>query len=907
MLSIRDCKTEYKVNPQCVDCPQPRFSWKIESDKKGVRQISFRIVVMSENRLMWDSGTVFSSESRFIKYAGLDLKSRQQLNWCVTVTAEDENGVAETATGRIHYFGMGLLSASDWICKWIEPETYYNREEFAPCPYLRKSFDIKKPVKKAVVYQTAHGLYNSFVNGESITDDRFNPGLTSYYYRIQYQVYDITPLLLQGKNVWSVILADGWWRGSALRNNFGYRLHFFGQIEIEYTDGTKETIITDESFRHSTGGLLKSDMKSGDIFDASAEPDGWKNPDFDDCSWEFVHAAPEHTDAELIASRSVPVREKETFTAKEFRDSQGRRCLDFGQNIAGYVKMKIRGCKQGQVIRLTHGEMLLNGAFYIGNIHTEPVEAHNFQCVTYISDGRNEEEYCPVFSVFGFRYLLIEGYEGEILPGDFIATAVYSDLEETGDFTCSNEKINRLVRNARWSQKGNFLDVATDCPTRERNAWTGDSQVYVRAACNFMNVYPFFEKWLQDQTAEQYASGKVGITFPSTSSIHQPEELPFLKKANPFAELAGPGGNGNIGEDCAGWGDAAAWNPYVIYLCYGDKQILKNQYITARKWVDYMLTCAKENNPLYENEPQYSALTNGEKDADFIFDTRMHYGEWQEPIEKKTGEEPLAGAFARLLREGKPLVATAYMRRSAENVALMAKALGNETDYEKYRQISERIAAVYDKWLIGDDGTIEPGHQAAYVRALAFRLCGEEKKPLVISRLIEEIEKNDYKLNTGFLSTPFLLPVLCNIGCADLAYRILEQEEYPSWLYSVNLGATTIPESWHAFSSGKDSLNHYSYGAVCEFLFAYTAGIRPCFDKAGYSEFELCPVPGGTLTSASAVYESPFGTIRSSWKNINSVFEYTCTVPANTTAHLTLPDGSKSTLGSGNYKFRVII
>ncbi len=696
-------------------------------------------------------------------------------------------------------------------------------------------------------------------------------------------------------------------------------------------------------------------MMMGDIFDARLEPEGWKEPGFDDNNWGHVHViggshaggykenfsedgkamqgchsredavcgknidagnrrclspgvdsdVPGHVDAELIASRSVPVREKEVFKAKTFRDAAGKLVLDFGQNIAGYVKMRLRDTQGGQKIHLVHGEDInAEGCFSVEHINKPVMQVPRFQEITYICKGGDIEEYVPLFAVFGFRYLLVEGYDGEIQPEDFVAVAVHSDMEETGEFTCSHSLINKLVQNSRWSQKGNFLDVAVDCPTRERNAWTGDNQIYVRTASIFMNVYPFYEKWLQDQAIEQYASGKVGITFPSTSSVHNPEVMAEALKTNPAFALAGPAGNGNIGEDCAGWGDSAAWLPYMIYLCYGDRQILENQYETARKWVDYMLCCAKDHNPLYEDQPQYHTYTDGELDADYIYDTRMHYGEWQEPIAVPVPEGVnLAEAFARMVKEGKPKVATAYMCRSAENVAMMARVLGRDEDGEKYERIAQRIRQVYDNYFIGSDGSIEPGHQAAYVRALAFRLCSEEKRPLVEEQLVREIEQNGYKLNTGFLSTPFLLPVLVEIGRTDLAYRILEQTENPSWLHPIMLGATTIPESWSGFDNHDGSLNHYSYGAVCEFLFGYVGGIHPVWEKPGYEEFIICPVPGGSLVHARAEYESQYGKIVSSWKKEKDDIIFEVMIPVNTRAKICLPDGSERWKGSGKYRY----
>lgn len=908
MLEIYDLRTEYLCNPMGLDELRPRLSWKLKSDKSGVMQSHYEIVAYSNGDLIWNSGIVNSSDSQYIRYNGALLESRQQVIWKVSVTAKDESGNRDTAQSETARFEMGLLRQADWQAKWIEPESDIEMDELKPTPYLRRTFEVKPGLKQARIYQTAHGLYEFWINGESGTDDKFKPGLTSYYARIQYQVYDITKLLKEGSNAWAVMLGDGWWRGvtgGTVKNNFGYKLHFFGQIELTYENGDKEVIGTDELFKHSTGGMIASDMLMGDVYDANKELYEWKSPSFDDSSWIQVHSTTEHSDTRLIASSSVPVREKEHFTARPFRDAAGQLVMDFGQNIAGYVKMKLRSCKAGQEIRLVHGEDLKDGCFSVDNIKDTPLSISAFQEVLYTCSGAAEEEYCPLFSIFGFRYVLVEGYEGEIREGDFTAVAVYSDMEETGSFTCSNPLINKLIQNSLWSQKGNFMDVPVDCPTRERNAWTGDAQIYVRTASDFMNVYSFFEKWLKDLTLEQYASGKVGITFPSTSSVHNPEELERNIKDNPLWALAGPSGNGSIGEDSAGWGDAAVWIPYMIYLCYGDKQILANQYETARKWVDFMLACSKEHNLLYEHEPQYRNYEDGELDAHYIFDTKMHYGEWLEPIPKKDTGESVAEAIMRMRTHGNPRVATAYMFRSAENVAHMAQILGNEGDCGKYKKIAERIRKVYDKYLIGDDGVIEPGHQAAYVRVLAMNICSEEKRDKVVKQLIQEIINNDYRLNTGFLSTPFLLHVLVDCGYPEVAFRILEQTENPSWLHAVLLGSTTILESWDGMDRHHGSFNHYSYGAVCDFLFSKVAGISPLFEAPGYREFELRPVPGGTLTYAEATYESLYGTICSRWEQTESGLNYECRVPVNTKARVYLPDGQCICVGSGDYKFTV--
>ncbi|MCI7742011.1 MAG: glycoside hydrolase family 78 protein [Clostridiales bacterium] len=766
-----------------------------------------------------------------------------------------------------------------WIC---HPE---DDKDNPLVPVFRRRFELHQKVKKAVLRLSAHGLYEANVNGASVTENRFLPGLTSYYYRIQMQEYDITALVKEGGNELLVTVGDGWWRWN---NNFGYMLALWGEFRLYYADGSVETLSTDERWEVGLGPVVRTDLQKGESYDARIVLHGWQEASL--CT--------EHTEGTLIENQSVPVREKERFQGKPMRDTAGNLVIDFGQNIAGYVRMTLRNTAPGQVVHLKHGEGLdKDGCFSTANCDGGRAE---FQEITYICKGAEVEEYTPHFAVFGFRYALVEGIE----DADFEAIAVYSDMEETGNFRCSNPLINKLVENARWSQKGNFLDVPVDCPTRERNTWTGDAMIYCRTAAYFMDVQQFFKKWLCDQTIEQYASGKLGITFPSTSSVHNPEELKAVQAKDPAMALAGPTGNGNIGEDSVGWGDSAVWIPYQMYLMYGDKSFLEEHYETAKKWVEFSLRCMKETNPMYADKAWYA---NG--DGDLIYDTRFHYGEWNEPlppapevIELFAKGGTAADYVTHMAKYGKPEVATAYTRRSCDNLAHMARILGKDEDAAHYAALSERIKAAYDKYLIGPDGTIQPGHQAAYIRALALGMVSEEKKPMVIAQLKKELEAANYHLNTGFLSTVYLLPTLCDNGLVDEAFRILEQTTAPGWLHPITLGATTMPENWNGMDVYRDSFNHYSFGAVCQFLFEYVAGIRPSFDAPGFREFELRPILGGSLTWAEGSYKTQFGMIRSRWEREGERFVYTCTVPEGTTACLTLPDGSARTLCAGTYR-----
>lgn len=774
------------------------------------------------------------------------------------------------------------MELAKWIC---HPD---DSRETRLVPVFRRRFHAEPGLKNARLEITAHGLYEAEINGRAVTDNRFTPGFTSYYHRIQVQTYDVTALVSPGENVWTATVGDGWWRWN---DNFGPRLALCGVLTLEYKDGRRESIVTDERFEASTGPILRTDLKAGERYDARLSPQNWQP-----AALEIAH-----TDAALIPAEGVPVREQEHFPGCFLRDAAGNLVIDFGQNLAGYVHMRLYNTRPGQVVHLKHGEALdLQGSFSTANCDGGET---SFQEITYICKGGEMEEYQPHFAVFGFRYVLVEGIES----GDFTAIAVYSDMAPAGAFACSDPLINKLVQNSLWSQKGNFLDVAVDCPTRERNAWTGDAQIYCRTAAWFMDVRAFFEKWLKDMTIEQYASGKIGITFPSTSSVHDPEALGRVQAKNPAMALAGPTGNGHTGEDSVGWGDAAVWIPYQMYLMYGDKTVLENQYDTARRWVDFSLGCMKEQNPRYADKPWYQ---NG--DGDYIYDTRFHYGEWNEPLPPSPEVVELfrSGGTAvdyvtHMAKYGRLEVATAYTRRSCDNLAHMAEILGKAEDAAHYRALSERIKACYEKYLVSEDGEIQPGHQAAYVRALALDMVSEAKRPLVAAQLVKEIEAADYHLNTGFLSTVYLLPTLCDIGRSDLAYRLLQQTDAPGWLHPITLGATTMPENWDGLDKFRDSFNHYSFGAVCQFLFEYVAGIRPTFAAPGFREFELHPVPGGTLTWARGSHQTKYGKIESRWEIKNQRFHYHCVVPLGTRAKLTLPDGTVKQLDSGSYDFSI--
>ncbi|MCR4674118.1 MAG: glycoside hydrolase family 78 protein [Lachnospiraceae bacterium] len=809
-----------------------------------------------------------------------------------------------------------MLEKSKWIYHPLD------NKESRLVPVFKKKFQVNKGLTEAHLKITAHGVYEPLINGRKITNKKFMPGLTSYYYRLQVQEFDIKNYLSLGENEWITQVGDGWWRWN---NNFGYQLALLGEIELVYKNENDETQIvnipTDESFLVRTEYIQASDLQMGEIYDATKEEEPW------------VSVLTQELDdkVELIADESEPIREKEVFQGQAFKDSNGDVVVDFGQNICGAIKMTLRGTTKGQKIHIKHGELLNpEGRFSTANCDGGK---EKFQEITYICNGNAVELYQPEFSYFGFRYALVEGLNEKQIQSTlakkemdenyccFESIAIYSDLEEVGDFECSNENINQLVKNARWSQKGNFLDVPVDCPTRERNAWTGDAQIYVNTACYFMNCEKFFLKWLKDQSIEQYASGKVGITFPSTSSVHNPEELAFVKEKDSNMELAGPEGNGNIGEDSVGWGDSAVHLPYELYRMYENIDFIKEHYATAKKWLEYSLKSMKEENPYYKDADWYQY-----GDGEFIYDSKFHYGEWNEPLPPsketieffRTGGKP--SEYVKYMATfGQPEVATAYTKRSCDEMIQMAKLLlqylnqnGSvdniskedlEKDIQRYEYYSKEIKRCYNNYMIHEDGTIKEGHQAPYVRALALNLVDQNHYNLVVDKLKDEIKKADYHLNTGFLSTGYLLPVLADCGLKEEAFRILEQTDSPGWLHPVTIGATTIPENWTGFDEFRDSLNHYSFGAVCQFLFEYVGGIRPKKEENGFSHIELRPLLGGSLTYAKATYKTKWGLIQSEWRLENKKFSYQCEIPEGVIADLYLPDGRIEQLCGGTHSF----
>jgi len=855
-------RTEYLDRPLGLGIRRPRFFWNCAD---GVRQTAYRVVATRAGETVWDSGRVEGDRMTHVRYEGAKLVSRDRVEWAVTLW--DEEGVeGEPASS---WFELGLLDAADWSASWIAGDYRPARDTRYPVDHFRTSFAASGEVVRARLYATACGVYDAHVNGERVGEFRLAPGSTDYRHRIQYQTYDVTGML-GDENELTFRLADGWYRGSigcfGPTNVFGRQTKLRAQLELEYADGRRETIGSDGSFGWSADGPIRfADLKDGEVVDARLAPS---------------YAGRARVVREAIvptASDNVEPRDHEVLIPRLIVTQSGTRVLDFGQNIAGVVAFDIPS-RAGQRIRIRMGEILdADGEFTQANMQAvKPV--HEFGRLSELAlmmgkqkllrgelqptpkqevevvcaEGRTS--YRTEFAVFGFRYALVET-DADIDPADFRAIAVYSAMEQAGEFSCSNPEVNQLLANTRWSMKGNFLDVPTDCPTRERLGWTGDAQVFFDTAASLMDVASFYRKYLRDLRDAQTASGKVSAVVPY----------------NGIAMMYDTTG-GSVG-----WADALVLIPYRFWKRYGDADVIREFYPMMRRYAQYLIDHTGHKSRRAAKVNPYNR---------YVYEKGFHLGEWLEPEEFRDDVRDRGITRAE--------EATAYLHYTMSHLAEIATALDETDDAALFTEYADGAKKAYAHLFVVN-GTIDTDRQAKLVRPLALGLLDGEVRDRVAARLVQAVESWGYRVGTGFLSTPFVLPVLSDTGHADVAYRMLENPDSPSWLAEVAAGATTVWEHWE----GTESQNHYSPGAVCQWLFDTVAGIR----VTGENRFEIAPVPGGTLTHAAARYLSPYGEVAARWERGADGLQLTVVVPPNTVADVVLPGGGRSVVTAGEHHF----
>lgn len=827
MLKISRFTIEYKDTYLGLDEKKPRFSWVLLSDGRNVKQSAYHLKVVDEtNTVVWDGGETISEQSVFIEYGGEKLLSCREYRAFLTVTdSRYEKAVATLC------FETGLMG------KHLSGK-FISRSFGDIVPEFSKSFPLVKKVKRARIYATALGVYELFLNGRRVGDMYDAPGWTSYGHRLQYQTYDVTQQLLEN-NVLTALVGKGWYAGTLgyfhRKNCYGEKCALCLDLYIEFEDGTKKVIKTDESWQARESALRFSEFQDGEIYDCTFTTDK-----------TYPVETVDYNKKKIVAQICEPVRVTEVLPAREcFVTPKGETVIDFGQNASGIVAFNVKG-ERGQQVKISHAEVLDEaGNFYTANLRGAKAED------VYILDG-TEQNLRPHFTTHGFRYIKVEGFE-RVNPKDFRLLVLHTDMERTGEFHCENPLVERLQKNIVWGQRGNFLDIPTDCPQRdERLGWTGDAQVFCRTAAFNYNVAPFFSKWLGDLASEQTKENGVPQTVPNI--------VPGNEKG------------------AAAWGDAATICPWTMYEIYGDTRILERQYESMKGWVDYIR--ARSENDLWL--------------CDF------QYGDWlaldKEEFSDRTGATD------------KYFIASAYYALSVELTAKAALILGKRKESEKYSSLYRRIVESFQKEFLTARGRLVSETQTAFVLALGFNLVPEKFRGQISDRLRKNLKEHGNHLVTGFVGTPYLCHVLSENGMHDLAQALLLNEDYPSWLYEVKMGATTVWERWNAiqpngklYNPGMSSFNHYAYGSVGDWLYRKVAGID--YLAVGFKKIHIKPYPVRKLGAVRAKYHTLYGEISVEYSYENGKTDWVITVPVNTEAVIELPDGQKYEVGSGEYAY----
>jgi alpha-L-rhamnosidase len=853
----------------------PRLSRRLPDGAR--QQRAYRIVTDQG----WDSGWVDSDQSLLVPYAGPPPDSSQRVDWRVQV----ETDLGTSPLSGSAWFETGLLWPEDWRASWVEPGRIpQGIAGERPAALLRFDFDVDRPVVGARLYATAQGMYEAFLNAERVGDAELTPGFTQYDARLQVQTYDVGSSVRQGVNTIGVILADGWFRGqigiARAADQWGTRLAVLAQLQVQHEDGGVTVVGTGPGWRSGSGHVDAADLIAGERWDLTRLPRGWDAPGFDDAAWDHAVVV-EHGFAGLVDSPAPPVRRVEEIVPRSvMRLAGGAHVVDLGQNITGWLRLGNLG-PAGATLTLTHGEWLdASGDVTVANLEPDlPFLPHRLsagQVDTVVSAGVVAGDvFEPRRTTHGFRYVRIDGHPGGLAADDVRGVVVHTDMRRTGWFSCSDERIDRLHDAAVWSFRDNACDIPTDCPHRERHGWTGDWQLFVATAAFLYDVAGFATKWLGDVAADQWPDGTIANMSPTARAEGRESPVAFL--------------NGS-----AGWGDAVVIVPWQLYRAYGDAGVLEELWPAMVAWLDRAELVAREQ----RHPSRVARRPRPAPHERYLWDAGFHWGEWLVPGDDSAHD---LDAFA---QADKGDVATAYLAHSAGLMARIAELLGRSDDVVRYTQLGGNVRAAWQTEYVDVAGRLTPDTQANHVRALAFDLVPDTLRPAVADRLVELIRKADTHLGTGFLATPYLLPVLADTGHLDVAYELLLQDSEPGWLVMVDRGATTVWEAWNGVDADgvpHESLNHYSKGAVVSFLHRYTAGIELL--QPAYRRFRVRPRPGGGLTRAGAAHESPYGRIESAWHRNGDRFPLRVVVPAGTEAVVVMPDGSTATAGPGEHSY----
>ena len=842
MLSVADLRCEYRSNPLGIDTPRPRFSWKLQSDRRGTVQAAYQLQVDTHPDFltaMWDTDKVESDASIQLEYAGDELEPRTRYH--VRVRVWDNYG--EVSKWQAGTFETAMLG-SPWQAEWITCDLPKDPPDHIPPWILRRWFTVEKPVRRARAYATALGLYSLSINGKPADDTLLNPGWTSYNHWLQYQTYDVTDCLVEGSNRLEVLLGEGWYSGDIcfahFRNFYGDKNALLLELHLEYADGTGAVVCTDQGFRASTGPILLSTLYNGEIYDARLADEILRQ-------WQPVQLLDYRKD-HLTGGVNLPVRAiEERRPVALIETPNGERVLDMGQNMVGYLRFRVKG-ERGKRVVLRHAEVLdKDGNFYNDNIREARQE------IIYTLRGGGGEWFEPHFTFQGFRYVKVVEHPGELELNDFVGVVIHTDMAVTGGFSCSAPLVNQLQHNIVWGQKGNFVDVPTDCPQRdERLGWTADAQVFMPTACFNMDCALFFTKYLRDLRADQFENGAVPFVVPNVL----PKDWFKLKETG-------------YDEASATWGDAATIMPWALYMAYGDTRVLAESYDSMAAWIRYIES----------------------RSTDYIWRGGPQLGDW---VALDAHEGSYLGATPT------DYIATAYFAYSTKLMEKTAKVLGKTDDVKRYGGLYKKITAAFRAEFFPEGRPFADGApvdtQTGYILPLAFGIVNAKERKACVEGLAAHLERNNKHLTTGFVGTPFLCRVLSENGHGELAYDLLFQEDYPSWLYQVKMGATTVWEHWDGikpdgtmWSADMNSFNHYAYGSVGEWLYRVVAGIDLPEDGPAYKRITLRPQITDRLDEVRCHHESMYGRVAVHWRRGAEGLTIEVEIPANTTATVHLP------------------
>lgn len=841
----------------------PALTWIVEADAQNWKQRAYEIRIVDEaGKELHATGTVQSADSAFVPWPAKPLVSRQRVEVSVRVQGESDNDWS--AWSQPLAVETGLLSNSDWKAKFISTKETSQGEAVL----MRREFKVGSgPIAKARLYVTAKGVYEVEINGARVGDEVLAPGWTAYQHRIIHQTHDVTKLLATGGvNAIGAHLAEGWYCGrlgwqAGVERLYGPKPAVLAQLEITYADGSVDTVVSDDSWTTAAGPITFASIYDGETYDATKEIDGWSRPGSPAGTWVPVEAA--DIDANIEGPVAPPIRNTEVLQPVEiFKSASGKTIIDFGQNLVGVPRFKHLKAPRGHTITIKQAEVMENDELGVRPLRCAKATDH------FTAAGTGDETYAPRFTYHGFRYAQIDNWPGEFTKDNVEAIVQHTDFEQTGFFQSSNSKLNRLHDNVRWSMRGNFFSVPTDCPQRdERLGWTGDIALFAPTANYLYSCQGLLNNWLEDFWQEQKQFGVAPVVCPSV-----------LHAIKNFFEQ----------KPIAAWQDATVLVPWHTYRETGDKNILARQYASMKHWVDGI--------------PRDS--------EGIMWDPKcLQLGDWLDPAAPpdrpdKTKTDPI-------------MVANAYLIQSTEILAEAAKILGKTDDAKKYSDAAAAQRAKFQHEYVSRSGRVVCESQTAYALAIVFKLLdidaatnGTKNTQLSVASaaLAHVVEQDRFNIGTGFVGTPIICDALVQAGHLDKAYKMLLNESCPSWLYPITMGATTTWERWDSMlPNGKinegemTSFNHYALGAVADWMHRTIGGLESV--AAGWKEIRIQPRPGGDLQNAETRHETPYGTVSSSWTVNGNDFSLEVVVPANTTATVILPDGKEEVVGSGSYKF----